>query len=95
MQPAIARRSSRRCHRLNYDIAFVDINMMTKIGGLDLVRGIRALMQKNTVVTLSQYGAITKVVEAMKLGAVDFVEKPIDPRKIQTAYAMRFFDATH
>ena len=72
-----------RCHGLDYDIAFVDINMMTKIGGLDLVRGIRALCKKTTVVTLSQYGAITKVVEAMKLGAVDFVEKPIDPSKIQ------------
>jgi FixJ family two-component response regulator len=71
-----------RCHQRHYDIAFVDINM-TKIDGLDLVRYIRALSKNTTVVTLGQYGAITKVVEAMKLGAVDFVEKPIDPRKIQ------------
>lgn len=69
-----------RCHRRHYDMVFVDINMV-KIGGLDLVRGIRSLSKKTTVVTLSQYGAITKVVEAMKLGAIDFVEKPIDPRK--------------
>jgi len=72
-----------RCHGLHYDIAFVDINM-TKIGGLDLVRGIRALSKKTSVVTLSQYGAITKVVEAMKVGSVDFVEKPIDARKVQS-----------
>lgn len=71
-----------RCHRRHYDIAFVDIHM-TKIGGLDLVRYIRALSKKTTVVMLSQYGVINKVVEAMKLGAIDFVEKPIDPRKIQ------------
>jgi DNA-binding NtrC family response regulator len=71
-----------RCHRRHYDIAFVDINM-TKISGLDLVRYIRALSKKTTVVMLSQYGVINKVVEAMKLGAIDFVEKPIDPRKIQ------------
>jgi DNA-binding NtrC family response regulator len=71
-----------RCHRRHYDIAFVDINM-TKISGLDLVRYIRALSKKTTAVMLSQYGVINKVVEAMKLGAVDFVEKPIDPRKIQ------------
>jgi DNA-binding response OmpR family regulator len=71
-----------RCHRRHYDIVFVDINTI-KIGDLDLVRGIRALSKKTAVVTLSQYGAITKVVEAMKLGAVDFVEKPIDPRKVQ------------
>jgi len=72
-----------RCHGPHYDIAFVDINM-TKICGLDLVRGIRALSKKTSVVTLSQYGAITKVVEAMKVGSVDFVEKPIDARKVQS-----------
>ena len=71
-----------RCHLSHYDIAFVDIHM-TKIDGLDLIRGIRTVNGKITVVTLSQYGAITKVVEGMKLGAVDFVEKPLDPRKVQ------------
>jgi DNA-binding NtrC family response regulator len=71
-----------RCHRCHYDVVFVDINM-AKIDGLDLIRAIRALNKKTTVVTLSQYGTITKVVEGMKLGAVDFVEKPIDSRKIQ------------
>ena len=71
-----------RCHRSRYDIAFLDINM-PRIGGLELVRCIRVLSKTTTVVSLSQYGAITKVVEAMKLGDVDFVEKPIDPRKIQ------------
>jgi len=48
-----------------------------------VVRCILALREQTTVVTLSQYGAITKVTEAMKLGAIDFVEKPIDPSKIQ------------
>jgi len=71
-----------RCHGQHYDIAFVDIHMI-KIGVIDLVRYIQALSKKTTVVTLSQYGAITKVVEAMKLGAIDFVEKPIDPKKTQ------------
>jgi DNA-binding NtrC family response regulator len=71
-----------RCHGRHYDIAFIDINM-TKVDGLDLIRRIRALSKNTTVVTLSRYGAIAKVAEAMKLGAIDFVEKPIDPRKIQ------------
>lgn len=71
-----------RCHGQQYDIAFIDINM-TKISGLNLVRYIRALSNRTTVVMLSQYGLMTKVVEAMKLGAVDYVEKPVDPRKLQ------------
>ena len=71
-----------RCHQRHYDIAFVDINM-TKIGGLDLVRYIRALSKKTTVVMLTQNGADTEVVEAMKLGAIDFIEKPFDDKKVQ------------
>ena len=49
-----------RCHQRHYDIAFVDMNM-TKIGGLDLVRYIRALSKKTTVVMLSQNGAILRL----------------------------------
>ena len=31
---------------------------------------------------LSQYGTMAMVVEAMRLGAVDFIEKPFDSKKI-------------
>jgi CheY-like chemotaxis protein len=71
-----------RCKRRPYDIAFIDLNM-TKINGLGLIRLIRALSKKSTVVTLSQFGLISKVVEAMQLGAIDFIEKPVNPRKIR------------
>jgi FixJ family two-component response regulator len=70
-----------RCRKHEYDIAFLDINM-PKIDSLDLVRCIRALNKKTTVAMLSRYGVIAKVVEAIKLGAVDFVEEPIQATKI-------------
>jgi DNA-binding NtrC family response regulator len=70
-----------RCRRHAYDVVFVDINM-SKLDSLDLLRGIGALSKDSTVAILSRYGVITKVVEAMKLGAVDFIEEPIDPNKI-------------
>jgi DNA-binding NtrC family response regulator len=34
------------------------------------------------VVMLTAYGATGRAVEAMKLGAVDFLEKPFDPKVI-------------
>jgi len=70
-----------RCRKRVYDIVFVDINM-SKFDSLDLVRGIAALSKDSTVAILSHYGVITKVVEAMKLSAVDFVEEPIDGTKL-------------
>jgi DNA-binding NtrC family response regulator len=65
-----------------YDIALVDIQM-PKMDGLELLRLLRGLRPKMAVVMLTAYGTIKRVVEAMKLGAVDFLEKPFDPKMIQ------------
>jgi len=34
-------------------------------------------------VILTAYGSVANAVEAMKLGAVDFLEKPFDPKIIR------------
>jgi DNA-binding NtrC family response regulator len=65
-----------------YDIAFVDIQM-PKMDGLQLLRYLHGLRPKMPVVMLTAYGTVSRAVEAMKLGAVDFLEKPFDPRAIQ------------
>jgi len=63
----------------HYDIAFVDIQM-PKMGGLELLRYLRTLRPNLAVVILTAYGTVGSAVEAMKLGAVDFLEKPFDPK---------------
>src|SRR5215468_163869 len=65
-----------------YDIAFVDIQM-PKMDGLELLRYLRGLRPKMPVVILTAYGTVSRAVEAMKLGAVDFLEKPFDPKSIK------------
>jgi DNA-binding NtrC family response regulator len=66
----------------HYDIAFVDIQM-PKMDGLELLRYLRGLRPKLPVVMLTAYGTVSRAVEAMKLGAVDFLEKPFDPKAIE------------
>ena len=66
----------------HYEIAFVDIQM-PKMGGLELLRYLRGLSTKTAVVILTAHGTVARAVEAMKLGAVDFLEKPFDPRAIR------------
>jgi DNA-binding NtrC family response regulator len=64
-----------------YDIVFVDIQMPT-MDGLELLRYLRGLRPKMPVVMLTAYGTVSRAVDAMKLGAVDFIEKPFDPKNI-------------
>jgi hypothetical protein len=51
--------------------------------GLEVLRLLRGLRPKMPVVMLTAYGTVGRAVEAMKLGAVDFLEKPFDPKAIQ------------
>ena len=64
-----------------YDIVFADIQM-PKMDGLELLRYLRGLRPKMPVVMLTAYGTVSRAVDAMKLGAVDFIEKPFEPKNI-------------
>src|SRR5437867_8735849 len=63
----------------HYDIALVDIQM-PKMAGLALLCYLRTLRPNLAVVILTAYGTVGSAVEAMKIGAVDFLEKPFDPK---------------
>jgi DNA-binding NtrC family response regulator len=69
------------CKQYHPDIAFVDLHM-PKIEGLEVLAHIRTLSPKTAVVIITAYGSAANAVEAMKLGAVDFLEKPFDPKII-------------
>ncbi|HEY7556900.1 MAG TPA: response regulator [Candidatus Binatia bacterium] len=69
------------CKQHHPDIAFVDLHM-PKMAGLEVLDHMKALSPKTAVVIITAYGTAANAVEAMKLGAVDFLEKPFDPKII-------------
>ena len=69
------------CKQSHPDIAFVDLHM-PKMQGIDVLAHIRALSPKTAVVIITAYGSAANATEAMKLGAVDFLEKPFEPKII-------------
>jgi DNA-binding response OmpR family regulator len=71
-----------KCREQYYEVALVDLQM-PKMGGLALLRQLHGLSAKTAVVILTAYGSVARAVEAMKLGAVDFLEKPFDPKAIK------------
>ncbi len=71
-----------KCKEQHYEITFVDLKM-PRMGGLELLRYLRGLRPKMAVVVLTAYGTVASAVEAMKLGAVDFLEKPFDPKTVR------------
>jgi DNA-binding NtrC family response regulator len=61
-----------------YDILFVDIKM-PGMGGFELVEKAKKAYPTTVAVIMTAYGTVDHAVQAMKLGANDFLVKPFDP----------------
>lgn len=61
-----------------YDILFVDIKM-PGMGGFALVEKVKKVYPTTVAVIMTAYGTVEHAVQAMKLGAHDFLVKPFDP----------------
>jgi two-component system response regulator FixJ len=58
---------------------------MPEITGIDLLRHVRKTHPDLPVIVITGHGDISLAVEAMKIGATDFLEKPFDGQQLLTA----------
>ena len=63
------------------DLVITDL-IMPKMDGIELLEAVKGLRPETEVIVISAQGTIERAVQAMKLGAFDFIEKPIHPRVI-------------
>jgi len=63
--------------KLDPDVAIVDLQM-PELGGLDVLKAIRAANPDCHVILLTGNPTIDTAIEAVKLGARDYLQKPID-----------------
>jgi len=68
------------------DLVVMDIRMGAT-NGLDTLRKLRELNSKLLVIMMTAYGTTQTAIEAMKLGAYDYVLKPLDVPKLKTLIA--------
>ncbi len=60
-----------------FDLLITDLKM-PKMDGMDLLRAVRGEFPALPVIVLTAFGSIDSAVEAMKLGAFDYLTKPLD-----------------
>lgn len=58
-----------------YDFVFTDLKM-PEMDGLDVVKGVKHFSPETDVVMITGYATIESAVDAMKFGAMDYVQKP-------------------
>lgn len=67
-----------------YDIVLTDIRM-PDIGGMRVLRDIKRVKPSLPVVIITGYATVRSAVQAMKLGATDYLQKPFTPEKLLKA----------
>jgi len=76
----------------SYDAVLLDL-MMPEMGGIEALQIMRKKQPEIQVIFVTGHPSVSKGVEAMKLGAMDFIPKPVDmselTEKIQHAKASR------
>ncbi|MBU4254910.1 MAG: response regulator, partial [Acidobacteria bacterium] len=61
----------------DYDLVLSDIKL-PKMGGMDVLQAVSSSKPEVPVILMTAYGTIAQAVEAMKIGALDYVVKPFD-----------------
>lgn len=67
----------------SYDIGLYDLKMQP-LDGMQLLRDTRQISPETTVVLMTAHGSIDSAVEAIKLGAFDYLQKPFEFSELQT-----------
>lgn len=65
----------------SYDLIFCDIKM-PKMDGLEVLEKMKAAGIETPVVIITGHGTIETAVEALKKGAYDFIQKPLDLNRV-------------
>lgn len=65
-----------------FDLAILDMRM-PEMDGLDLLDEMRARGYATPTVIITAYGSIPHAVRALKLGAIDFLKKPMTPESLR------------
>jgi len=63
------------------DLIFLDVKM-PGMDGLEVLQRMRHLVEVTPVVVISGHGTVSTAVEATKLGAFDFIEKPLESERV-------------
>jgi len=68
----------------NYDLVIADLNM-PEMSGIDVLKGIKAFKLEQEIIMMTAFASVDTAIEAMKLGAADYITKPFKIDEIKIA----------
>ncbi len=81
MQAATGEEGVKLVERESPDLVFLDIKM-PGMDGMEVLQKLKHMVENTPIVVFSGHGTINAAVEATRLGAFDFIEKPLDTNRL-------------
>ncbi|WP_206483954.1 response regulator [Thalassotalea sp. G2M2-11] len=75
------------CHRHTPDFILLDMKLHHD-SGLNLIKPMRQLLPNSKIILLTGYASISSAVDAIKLGADDYLSKPVDSQTLLAALGL-------
>jgi len=71
-----------KVQKTNFDIVITDLKM-PDVDGIELLKKVKELNPDTIVIVITGYGTVENAVEAIKLGAYDYITKPFDTEHLR------------
>ena len=68
----------------NFDLVIADMNM-PEVTGIDVLKDIKEFKREQEIIVMTAYASVDTAIEAMKLGAADYITKPFKVDEIKIA----------
>ncbi len=72
-----------RLREREYHVVITDLRMPGRVGGMEVLRAAREAWPEAVVMVITAFGTVDGAVEAMRLGAYDFIAKPLDLKRLR------------
>jgi CheY-like chemotaxis protein/glycine cleavage system H lipoate-binding protein len=72
-----------KAEQVRYDVVITDL-MMPGLSGMDLLKVTAEKMPDTKVIMITGFPSVKAAVEAMRLGAFDFIPKPFTPKELRS-----------
>src|ERR671920_270956 len=82
-----------KLHEGQYDVILSDLKMGGS-DGMDVLRTAKALHPTTAVILMTAFGSINTAVEAMKIGAFDYVQKPFEIEEMELKVEIEYLRHT-
>ena len=71
-------------HQKRYDLLLADLRL-PDIDGIEVIKEVKQQQPQTGVIVITGYSTVNSAVEAMKLGAADYLQKPFTDDEVKAA----------